>query len=253
MRAETYQSDESANARPATRTLMVCGMVAGPLYVATTLAQALTRTGFDMKQHRFSLLTVGEFGWIHQLNMVMVGTLTVLLAIGASRVLRAGGTFGAGRTLHAGRGLHAGRSAVWAPRLLALVGAAYLFGGLLTSDPAIGFPPGTNAELLQRSWQGVAQNASRGVSSLLLVATSMAIAIWFAAAGRKGWAWFYAAAIPVVFATLTAVGLLIGGNPVALAFLMTPWIWVTALATHLYMRDAHHSNANAVGTPKKRS
>jgi len=37
---------------------------------------------------------------------------------------------------------------------------------------------------------------------------------------------------------LTAVGLAIGGNPVALALLMTPWIWVTALAVHLYRREA---------------
>ena len=64
------------------------------------------------------------------------------------------------------------------------------------------------------------------------------IATWFAAEGRRGWAWFYAAAIPTVFVALTAVGLAIGGNPTALAFLATPWIWVTALAVHLYRRAA---------------
>jgi steroid 5-alpha reductase family enzyme len=65
---------------------------------------------------------------------------------------------------------------------------------------------------------------------------------WFAAQGRRGWAWFYGAAIPTVFIALTAVGLAIGGNPVALAFLMTPWIWVTALAVHLYRREAKRRN-----------
>jgi hypothetical protein len=61
------------------------------------------------------------------------------------------------------------------------------------------------------------------------------IASWFADQHRRGWAWFYAAAIPVVFAALTVVGgVAIGGNPVALAFLATPWIWMTALAAHLY-------------------
>jgi len=57
---------------------------------------------------------------------------------------------------------------------------------------------------------------------------------WFAAEGRRGWAWFYGAAIPMVFAALTAVGFAIGGSPAAPAFLATPWIWVTALAVHLY-------------------
>ena len=65
---------------------------------------------------------------------------------------------------------------------------------------------------------------------------------WFAAEGRRGWAVFYGAAIPTVFVALTAVGLAIGGNPSALAFLMTPWIWVTALAVHLYQREAKRCN-----------
>ena len=64
------------------------------------------------------------------------------------------------------------------------------------------------------------------------------IAGWFAAEGRRGWAWFYGAAIPTVFVALTAVGLAIGGNPTALAFLATPWTWVTALAVPLYRRAA---------------
>jgi hypothetical protein len=203
-----------------TRLLLACGAVAGPTYVLVTLAEALSRDGFDLRQHRFTLLTSGDLGWIHQSNMVLVGVLTVLLAVGVRRLLQAG------------------RGATWAPRLLALFGAAYIVGGMLSADPVAGFPPGTPPELVQRTWQGVVQNASRGVSSLLLIATSVAIASWFAARGRRGWAWFYVAAIPAVFATLTAVGLAIGGNPAAVAFLMTPWIWVTALAVHLYRPEA---------------
>jgi steroid 5-alpha reductase family enzyme len=70
------------------------------------------------------------------------------------------------------------------------------------------------------------------------VAGPMVIAGWFVAQRRRNCAWFYGAAIPTVFVALTAVGLAIGGNPTALAFLMTPWIWVTALAVHLYRREA---------------
>jgi hypothetical protein len=119
-----------------------------------------------------------------------------------------------------------------------LVGVAYIIGGVLTADPVAGFPPGTTPELVQTTWQGAVQNASRGVSTLLLVATSLVIAGWFAAAGQRGWAWFYAAAIPLVFALLMAVGFAVGVNPAAPAFLATPWVWVTALAVHLYGRAA---------------
>ena len=203
-----------------TRALLACGAVAGPVYVAVTMAQALTRDGFDLRQHRFTLLTTGDLGWIHQSNMLLVGVLTMLLAVGLRQMVRTG------------------RGAVWAPRLLGLFGLAYIIGGILRADPVAGFPPGTTPEMVHATWQGAVQNASRGASSLLLIATSLVIAGWFAAEGRRGWAWFYGAAIPTVFVALTAVGFAIGVNPVAPAFLATPWIWVTALAVYLYRRAA---------------
>jgi hypothetical protein len=207
-----------------TRALLACGAVAGPLYVTVTMAQALTRDGFDLRQHRFTLLTTGDLGWIHHVNMLLVGVLTVLLAVGVRQLMRTG------------------RGAAWGPRLLGLFGVAYIVGGILTADPVAGFPPGTTPEMVQTTWQGVVQNASRSVSSLLLIAASGVFAGRFAAEGRRGWAWFYGAAIPVVFAVLTAVGFALGINPVAPAFLATPWIWVTALAIHLHRSAASRPN-----------
>jgi hypothetical protein len=208
-----------------TRALLACGVLAGPMYVTVTMIEALTREGFDLRHHRFSWLTTGDLGWIHQANMVLVGVLTLLLAIGVSRMLRTG------------------RGAVWGPRLLALLGVAYLVGGLLRADPVVGFPPGTTPEMVQHTWHGAVQNASRSASTLFLIAASVVFAARFAAEGRRGSAWFFGAAIPAVFAVLTAVGLAIGFNGAGLAFLMTPWIWVTALAVYLYRRDASQSQA----------
>jgi len=215
-----------------TRALLACGAVAGPLYLAVTMAQVLTRDGFDLKQHRFTVLTTGDLGWIHQANMVLVGVLTVLLAVGVRQMLRTG------------------RGAVWGPRLLGLFGVAYIVGGVLTSDPVAGFPPGTTPEMVQTTWQGIVQNASRGVSSLLLIATSLVIAGRFVAEGRRGRALFYGAAIPVVFVTLAAVGSAIGINPAAPAFLATPWIWVTALAVHLYRRAVQRGRDDRAGSAR---
>jgi hypothetical protein len=73
-----------------TWSLPACGSVAGPLYVTVTMIQALTRDGFDPRQHRFSRLTIGDLGWIHQSNMLLVGVLTMLLAVGVRRVMRTG-------------------------------------------------------------------------------------------------------------------------------------------------------------------
>jgi len=219
-----------ANQTLPTRALLACGAVAGPLYVAVTIAEALTRDGFDLRHHRFSWLTTGDLGWIHQSNMVLVGGLTVLFAIGVRQLLRTG------------------RGAVWGPRLLGLLGAAYVVGGLLTADPVIGFPPGTTAEMVHKTWHGIAQNVSRSASSLFLLAASVVLARWFAAEGHHVWAWFYATAIPAVFAALAAVGLALGFDGGGLAFLMTPWIWVTALAVHLSRLAATRSDDVPVGS-----
>jgi hypothetical protein len=156
--------------------------------------------------------------------MLLVGVLTVLLAVGVRQMMRTG------------------RGAGWGPRLLGLYGVAYIFGGVLTADPVAGFPRGTTPEMVQRTWHGAVQNASRGASTLLLIAASLVIAGWFAAEGRRAWARFYGAAIPTVFVALTVVGFAIGGNPTALAFLATPWIWLTALAVHLYRRGEKRRN-----------
>jgi hypothetical protein len=210
-----------------TRALLGCGVVAGPVYVTVALTQALTRDGFDLARHRFTALTAGDLGWIHKSNMVLVGVLTVLVAVGVARVLRTG------------------RGAVWGPRLLGLFGVAYIVGGALTADPAAGFPPGAASEMVRTTAQGAVQNASRGASTVLLIATSVVIAWHFAATGHRGWAWFYGlygAAVPIVFAALVAVNSVVGSYPYASAvvFLATPWIWVTVLAVHLYGRESAH-------------
>jgi hypothetical protein len=127
--------------------------------------------------------------------------------------------------------------------LLGLFGVAYVVGGALTADPVAGFPPGAASEMVQTTWQGAVQNASRGASTVLLIATSVVVAAHFAATGRRRWAWFhglFGAAVPVVFAALIAVGSAVGSYPYASAviFLVLPWIWVTVLAVHLYGRES---------------
>lgn len=207
-----------------TRALLACGAVAGPIYVTVTMVHALNRDGFDLRQHRFSWLTIGDLGWIHRSNMVLVGLLTMLLAVGVRRVMRAG------------------PGAAWGPRLLGLFGAAYVVGGLLTADPVSGFPPGTTPDMAHTTWQGAVQNGSRGVSTILLIAASVVIARWLSAEGRRGWAWLHGTSFPAALAALTAVAFVAVGDhhsAFAVAILATPWIVVTALAVQLVCWKGH--------------
>jgi Protein of unknown function (DUF998) len=218
MTIDTSYAGESSKIRAS----LFCGIICGPLYVALTLTQALTRNGFDITRHRFTLLTIGELGWVHRWNMVFVGALTVLFAIGAGKLLQGC------------------RGAVWVTGLLTLFGLAYVVGGMLTADSVLGFPPGADAEMLRTTLQGKVQNLSRGASTLLLFAASLAFARLLAAEGRRGLAWAFGMGIPATFAALATIGFVMGIQSGGLAFLMTPWIWVTAMAVHLSQRTTNH-------------
>lgn len=75
--------------RPAavTRSLLGYGPLAGACYLASGLAQALTRDGFDLRRHDLSLLANGPLGWIHILTLMLTGLMTVASAIGVFRAL----------------------------------------------------------------------------------------------------------------------------------------------------------------------
>lgn len=101
---------------------MRCGLIAGPLYVGVSLAQALTRDGFDPTRHAWSLLGNGDLGWIQILNLLTTGALTIACAVGIRRVLRGQ------------------RGGTWGPILIGVYGAGMMAAGVFTADPADGFP-----------------------------------------------------------------------------------------------------------------
>lgn len=117
---ETHTRSDTAT----TRGLLTCGVIAGPLFVATAIAQILTRDGFDLRRHPLSLLSVGEHGWIQVTNFILAGILSILFSMGMARVL----TDGPGSR--------------WGPRFCALFGIGLVIGGIFTADPALGFPVG---------------------------------------------------------------------------------------------------------------
>lgn len=73
-----------------TRTLLTCGIVAGPVFVLVAGAQILTRDGFDLRRHAISMLSLGDLGWIQMTTFVLTGLLTVACAVGMRGALRSG-------------------------------------------------------------------------------------------------------------------------------------------------------------------
>ena len=107
-----------------TRTLLACGVVAGPLFLAGSLVQAFTREGYDLGRHPISLLSLGDLGWLQVTNFVVTGALYVACAVGLRRALRPGS------------------GGTWGPRLVGALGVGLVCAGLFVTDAGAGYPPG---------------------------------------------------------------------------------------------------------------
>jgi hypothetical membrane protein len=164
----------STNCTPAariTRSLLGYGVIAGPLYVVVSLAQALTRDGFDPTRHAWSLLSNGDHGWIQITNFIVTGLMTVAGAVGLRRALAPG------------------RGGTWAPVLVGVYGTSLVGAGIFRADPAQGFPAGTPGTTTV-SWHGMLHFTLGGVGFLCLIAACFVLASRFARDGRSRLAWF---------------------------------------------------------------
>jgi hypothetical protein len=203
-----------------TRSLLGYGVIAGPVYLVAGLAEALTRSGFDITRDDLSLLANGPLGWIHITLLVATGLMTAAGAVGLRRALRGapGGT--------------------WGPRLVGAYGVGLVAAGLLVADPMNGFPHGTPAgPAAHLSWHGIGHLAAAGAGFLCLVAGCFVVARWFTSQGRRGLA---------VYSRVTGVAFLAGfaaaasgpGRPVAVfAFWMAvaaAWAWLSAVSVFGY-------------------
>lgn len=204
-----------------TKSLLGYGIIAGPLYVVVALAQALTRDGFDLSKHSWSLLANGELGWIQITNFILTGLMTVAAAIGLRRAL----TRGRGRTL--------------APLLIAAYGVGLIGAGIFRADPAQGFPAGT-PETTTISWHGMLHFMVGGVGFLCLIAACFVLASRFSRDGRRRLAWF--SRITGVVFLAGFVGIASGSHgPTTLAFVaavLTVCAWVTTVSVRFYRTAA---------------
>lgn len=102
-----------ANNAKTTRTLLTCGIIAGPLYTIMGLVQAAIRPGFDITRHSLSLLANGDLGRIQILKFLVLGALLVAGSIGMKRALQSG------------------VGSKWAPRMLGLYGLGTIAAGYI--------------------------------------------------------------------------------------------------------------------------
>ncbi|WP_433203878.1 DUF998 domain-containing protein [Dactylosporangium sp. CS-047395] len=149
----TISADIRANR--VTRSLLGYGVLAGPFYVVVSLAQALTRDGFELTRHSWSLLSNGSLGWIQIANFILSGLMVLAAAAGLGRAVPA---------------------SPWTARLVGVFGASMIAAGLLRADPALGFPAGTPDGIGTVSWHGIGHLVAGAIGFLCVAAAAWVLA-----------------------------------------------------------------------------
>jgi hypothetical protein len=210
------------------RVLLICGVIAGPLYVLVAGAQALMRDGFDITRHPVSLLSNGDLGWIQILNFVVVGILVIATAVGVRSAS------------------DPGASSAWGSRLLGINGAGLVASGIFVADPSHGFPPGTpsgNPETV--TFSGVMHFMAGGVAFLALIAACFLFARYFYRSGELTWMAFSVVTGIVFFVSfgMTAVFAGAAAANLLLTFaVILGWAWLSAFSLRAF--------TSATGTSK---
>jgi hypothetical membrane protein len=201
-----------------TRSLAGYGVLVGALYVGVSLAQALTRDGFDLGRHAWSQLALGDWGWVQTANLIATG----LMSIAFSVALR--------RTLAGGRG---GRAV---PVLVAVFGLGVLLAGVFPADPAAGFPVGMPTPAAP-SLHGMLHLLTSGVGFLGLAAAMVVMAVRYASEHRPARAgWSAAAAVALIGGFATIASGSPAGVPAFTIGILTALTWISLLGVDTYHR-----------------
>lgn len=196
------------------RPWLTCAIVAGPLFLAASLSQALTRKGFHLTKEPVSALSLGSLGWLQDLNFAIAGLLSLAGAVGIHRAI----TSGVGRN--------------WLPRLFYVVGVGLTAASLFHPDPSGGFPPGTPSGASATSeWHGIMHMVCGSAAFLALIATCFVFGRRFSRAGERRWA-FGARASAVLFAVALAMSGGHDGPVVLFVGVSIGWLCVATCIAH---------------------
>ena len=143
-----------------TRTLLIAGALAGPLFAVLATGQVLLRDGFDLRRHPLSLLATGGPGFVQVANFVLAGIGVLCLAVAVRRTI----TDGVGRR--------------WLAPLIAVFGLGLIASGVFVMDPENGFPIGTpEGPAPAMSWHGIAHIVAATVAFTGLAAACIVLAV----------------------------------------------------------------------------
>ena len=206
-----------------TKRLLICGMIAGPLFTIVWIIEGITRANYNPLRHPVSSLALSGFGWMQVVNFIVAGLLMIAFAIGLRLKLRPQ------------------RGSTWGPLLIAIWGIGLLGAGIYVTDPVSGYPPGSPDLLLNPTAHGALHDQFSLIGFAALMVACFVFSYRFAGGGERGWAVY-----SVITGILFPVGIVLASvafsqNQSLVAFggllqritVTIGWTWLTLLAVHL--------------------
>jgi len=179
---------------PRTRTAQIlCGALAGPLFVTAFTVIGAARPGYDWRRHPVSTLAIGRQGWRQRTNFILAGVLYLCAATGLGRSDRR----------------RVGPRAV--PALVAGVGIGLIGSGVFVTDYVGDFPRDAAATRPTRAGQmhnlcGIPVFAGIPIAGLVSAAAAVR-------SGDYRWACYSAGSSTAMAGSLFLFGVAIKGHP----------------------------------------
>jgi hypothetical membrane protein len=167
--------------------LILCGAIAGPLFVASFLIQGATRADYDPLRHPVSSLALGDGGWLQVLTFLATGLLLLAFALGLWRLRKPHG------------------SALGAI-FVGLAGLGLVGAGLFATDPLGGYPPGS-PDVLAYTPLGMLHDVFSMLFFLGLPLAAISFAIRFLRASRLALAVYSLLSVAAFLGFFVAAGI----------------------------------------------
>lgn len=224
---DTANDTQSRSDRPIRERLLLGGAAAGlTAFVVTVLVEGALRPGYRPWRHAISQLSLGPYGWVNSIAVLVAAASLLAFAAG----LRAALPGGAGSR--------------WGPRLLAAAGTGLGLTAALPDDPGLGYPPTVPA---QQSLHGLLHGLLITLAIGCLSAACLVMARRFARdPGWRGWARYSTVTGVIVAAGYVATAVVTGldqagvlanapGGLLQRIMVIAGFGWCVALAVRLVM------------------
>jgi hypothetical protein len=200
--------------------LLLCGMIAGPLFLIVFLIEGALRAGYNALRQPVSALALGNRGWVQRVNFMATGVLMLACAFG----------------LHLAPLSH---SSFWAPFLIGLYALGLIGAGIFVTD-VTGLPAAISTPA-KRDVSGVIHDLFSLIVFVSLFVACFVFAHLFAISGSSSWE-IYSVVTGILFAIgflLFARGFASTSRLASIAGLLQRltiaigWIWIALVAAHL--------------------